>query len=528
MKSSKVYTAKKNLQEGSLLKELEETEREGQENALLPMGSIIDVIDARMDDYIRAIKYATKYDPLSVEKLLQKAEKLKKLKNEGNLEGEVDKLTLLKYGISDLTPQEISEKLFCKSEGERRKKILEWIGDNKKSMELLRIKGLNFNQKGTPIGKKNAKTAVEEFKQLDEERKIMVDIAKDKWHPLPVVSEQDIIFEKDIRAKEEHKESCVKNDDETLIVVSLTIPQEFRKKKGVTFLFSVTHRDKKIQQITKRVKGSEMECTFSIDSAIAKRPSALRIVVRSVQKKFCFSSKSLFEEKYSLAQLKNNPMIKKGFRISKERFDLSINFKKDDEEIRESLYQNQVDSLKVRKIIDKLEPFIMEAEEINYTEPKKPKEEDLKESETTQIELTTENTPRVDIPKGIGQDEIKDPDVQRNLASLLYCQEKLKRLQKLSEKLTSDTSPDAMLLKTKMILFEQQKEGIESAIGNEQITFEQYISYLEKSLAHDKILYDYFISAGLSQKAQTVKFRMECTEKEMDQDYDPDEDNEEE
>ena len=41
------------------------------------------------------------------------------------------RLTLLKHGISDLTPQEMSTKLFQESEGERRKQILNWITEIK-------------------------------------------------------------------------------------------------------------------------------------------------------------------------------------------------------------------------------------------------------------------------------------------------------------------------------------------------------------------------------------------------------------
>lgn len=97
-------------------------------------------------------------------------------------------LTLLKHGISDLTPQEISTKLFCETEGERRKQILSWIGEVKKSMEILKSKAQKFNKNGNKTGKNNALSAIREFKQLENDRKIMIEIAKDKWHPLPEVS----------------------------------------------------------------------------------------------------------------------------------------------------------------------------------------------------------------------------------------------------------------------------------------------------------------------------------------------------
>lgn len=115
------------------------------------------------------------------------------------------RLFLLKNGINDLTPQEISTKLFGHSEGERRKKLLEWVTQMKSSMNLLKSKAHKFNENGNSTGKSNALIAIREFKQLENERKQMIEITKDKWHPLPEVADHEIVFKKDKVEFEESK-----------------------------------------------------------------------------------------------------------------------------------------------------------------------------------------------------------------------------------------------------------------------------------------------------------------------------------
>ena len=75
--------------------------------------------------------------------------------------------------------------------------------------------------------------------------------------------------------------------------------------------------------------------------------------------------------------------------------------------------------------------------------------------------------------------------------------------------------PDS--IRNKVLLFQKQKIGIESAIENEQVSFEQYMEYLKKSLTHDKILLDYFTQIGSQNKAEIVRNRIKCTEKELNQ-----------
>ena len=70
-------------------------------------------------------------------------------------------------------------------------------------------------------------------------------------------------------------------------------------------------------------------------------------------------------------------------------------------------------------------------------------------------------------------------------------------------------------IKTKLLLFQSQVLGIQSAIENEQVTFEKYMEFLTKGLEHDKILLKYFEDSGNDTNAKIVKFRIEWYEKEI-------------
>lgn len=59
--------------------------------------------------------------------------------------------------------------------------------------------------------------------------------------------------------------------------------------------------------------------------------------------------------------------------------------------------------------------------------------------------------------------------------------------------------------------------GIQNAIQNEQVTLDQYMKYLEMGLEHDKLLLEHFEKIGDKAKAKLIKFRIECYEKEINE-----------
>jgi hypothetical protein len=105
------------------------------------------------------------------------------------------RLTLLSNGVDDITPQMLSKKLFAESEGKRIEQMRNWISEIKKSMDLLKIKAQKFNSLQTATSKKNALSCIREFKELENERKLLLEMTKDEWHPLPEMSEKEIVFD---------------------------------------------------------------------------------------------------------------------------------------------------------------------------------------------------------------------------------------------------------------------------------------------------------------------------------------------
>lgn len=223
---------------------------------------------------------------------------------------------------------------------------------------------------------------------------------------------------------------------------------------------------------------------------------------------FCVNQ-SIETFRFTMGALKNSPQMIKNFKIGKNRFDVTIGFKHSDEEIKQSLVEQQMSkAIKVIKIVNQREPFIPVANEAIYEEIDHPvKKASLQKSE--ELKFISDKKEAIEIPEGISQDEIDDPDLLRNCPSLLYCQERVKKL-----KLAVDSSMKNQVLidskiRAKYLAFQKHQLGIQSAIENEQITFDKYLEFLEKSLKHDKILYDYFVSMEDGTKAAIVKFRME-------------------
>mmetsp|Transcript_2066 Transcript_2066/g.2334 ORF Transcript_2066/g.2334 Transcript_2066/m.2334 type:complete len:197 (-) Transcript_2066:87-677(-) len=116
---------------------------------------------------------------------------------------------------------------------------------------------------------------------------------------------------------------------------------------------------------------------------------------------------------------------------------------------------------------------------------------------------------KVAIPEGVGQDEIKEIDVLRSLWSCYYCIKQFKNYQEIiNTSIENGKTPDNMI-KTKMLLYQSQMEGIQSAIENEQVSLDQYMGFLKKGIDHDKILLKYFEDIGADSKAKAVKYRIQ-------------------
>jgi len=131
--------------------------------------------------------------------------------------------------------------------------------------------------------------------------------------------------------------------------------------------------------------------------------------------------------------------------------------------------------------------------------------------ESKKTSTASKATPKkdVEIPEGIGVDEIKDPDVQRNLWSVYYCQQQAEKYDKLVKSYLQKKEPIDPAVKAKLLLFQSQVANMTSAIENEQVSQEKYMEYLNKGLDHDKLLLQYFEDTGNEAKAKIVRYRIE-------------------
>jgi len=90
----------------------------------------------------------------------------------------------------------ISEKLFCTTEGERVNKVKTIISTNKKSWLKIKAKELEFQAWNNPNSNSNVRIALNALEELEAQEKYLEGVIKNKWHPVPEISIQEIVFSK--------------------------------------------------------------------------------------------------------------------------------------------------------------------------------------------------------------------------------------------------------------------------------------------------------------------------------------------
>mmetsp|Transcript_4870 Transcript_4870/g.4112 ORF Transcript_4870/g.4112 Transcript_4870/m.4112 type:complete len:264 (+) Transcript_4870:401-1192(+) len=251
------------------------------------------------------------------------------------------------------------------------------------------------------------------------------------------------------------------------------------------------------------------------------RIASLKLNLKVLKPKCC-GNKTLYDDKISLRDLKGNKGVEKVFRINTKRFILTVKFK--DEEKKESEQQNEnkgetIKFLKIANLYESFKEIAKTQKGTNHTTEEDEDEDEDEGEDEDEDEDEDEEIGATDF-KSITKEEISNPDILKNLASLLYCTEKFKQYDGIVKKCLQDKKMIPADTRKKYLLFQQQKIGIESAIENEQVTFDQYMGFLKKSLEHDKILAKYFKKTKEEEKMKLVKFRMKCTEKEINEEVD--------
>jgi hypothetical protein len=72
-------------------------------------------------------------------------------------------------------------------------------------MDLLKTKAQKFDNLETQTGKRNALAAIREYKQLEADCNMFSEMINDKWHPLPEVDYQEVVFDKEPIQKDEEQ-----------------------------------------------------------------------------------------------------------------------------------------------------------------------------------------------------------------------------------------------------------------------------------------------------------------------------------
>ena len=215
--------------------------------------------------------------------------------------------------------------------------------------------------------------------------------------------------------------------------------------------------------------------------------------------------------KQILLHLNKGEIIKKNFKYEENKFYVSWWLDSPIGEEKKSL-----EEVKMIEIVYIPPPFKakpgIEIEEDESEDETNRKATSVKKAPTKKATITKK---KVEIPEGIGADEIKDPDVHRNLWSCYYWQKQADKYEQIVNAAMKSGKKIDDTIKTKLLLFQSQVIGIHSAIENEKIDLDQYIGYLKKGLEHDKILLEYFEDTGNETNAKIVRFRIEWYEKEI-------------
>lgn len=461
-----------------------------------------DLMEERLREYINAIEYLKKNnlskDQKAILAILERAEKVKKLQKRGDVD------------VFEIPAPIVPEDLLGMSIQARVKKYQTLVNIINKTANNLKIIGSNnfnvFKKNKNKVAKENYDKAIFLFKKQNQLKADLLKLAKNKWQPMPEISTQ-------VESFPDPKGTDL---EESEVKVKLTIPEDFQNIGKYYYKFKWMDDDQDIKKIKVNNKGEVIELGHNIDFGHHKKFSALKVVIKIRHWRWGFFDKTKFVWENNLMALKKGAVIKKNFKFEDHKFYVTIFSDLQSEEALNDL-----------KIVDAayIPPPFKSAE---GGAPKKFRRTTVTRRETMR-EAAAENEEakqNIPIPEGVGADEIKEPDVQRNLWSCYYCKLMYEKYQEIVNTSMSKKKPVDNMISTKLLLFQSQMMGIQSAIENEQVSFDQYMGYLNKGVEHDKILLQYFEDTGESKKADQVRFRIEWFEKEINGEVEETEDDE--
>ena len=122
---------------------------------------------------------------------------------------------------------------------------------------------------------------------------------------------------------------------------------------------------------------------------------------------------------------------------------------------------------------------------------------------------------QINIPKGLKQDDLNDPNNIGNLTSYAYCVFYIAELQKEFKQFTDNGTLVPPELKKKITDANRNMNSIKNSVENQRLSPQQYKGYLETQVNKDKIMYLFFKEHNQAAKMETVKRRIQIITKEI-------------
>lgn len=252
-------------------------------------------------------------------------------------------------------------------------------------------------EQNNETAKENYDRSVELFKKQIQLKKTFDGLVKNRWQPLPEVQSVTEVFT-------DVQQSGEMDMFSTEVFIKLGIPEKFREIGKYFYRFKWMDGKETLKRIDVKNKEEEQTASYKIDFGHHKLLSSLKVVVKIKRKKFCGPAQTMSEFETNLTGFKKAESIKKNFRFEENKFLVTVWLDTPLENISKNIQE-----VSLLDIVYTPPPFKGEAVIVPKQTPEA-KEDAQKKGQSKDA-----------LPQGVFADEIKDPDVQRNLWSCYYC-----------------------------------------------------------------------------------------------------------
>ena len=274
---------------------------------------IDELLEKRFTEYINAIEYLKKNnlskDNKTIMAILEKAEYIKKLQKKRKRDEEVE--------IYKVPGEVQPDDILGISSKDRIKKFQILTTHVNKTMNDLKMIGSNnfkiFNSTKNATAKENYERSVALFKKQAQLKKDLVELAKNRWQPMP-----------DIQTITENFTDVKKtggiNASVTNVNIKLMIPDGFRNNRKFYYKFKWMDENQTLKKVKVDNKGEEQEKSFEIDFGHHTKLSDLKIAIKVKQSSFLVFNKTLHVFDTNLAAFKKSDNIKRNFKFQDHKF----------------------------------------------------------------------------------------------------------------------------------------------------------------------------------------------------------------